>query len=136
MAMRRNLCNLIIVAAAMAFALVLGAGIQALFRLLLPTVSNRQLGGTDIGTYIGIPASGLAFLAYGYVVPRLMRAPSNLVWLLMPITVLYASALAQLPWLRSFDWPYLVVSIVVHSMFITSFISCAVGYVIHRNRTI
>lgn len=134
--MRQIVINLAIVAAALAVAIVLGAGAQQAIRLLFPAFSGQRVGDTDMGSYLGIAAMAVAFFTYGYIAPRWLNHQFRLAWLLLPIAILYVAAMIQAPQLFSCNSQFPTFCAVMHSMFIVPLLASALGYMTHRTRSI
>src|SRR5262245_22804179 len=87
--------NLVLVLAGFFGAFFLSALGQLAFSSLLPAFSSRILWNVDLATYAVLVFDALLYFAFGFFFPRLLRGSWPLVWLLMPIVVIYCLALAQ-----------------------------------------
>jgi hypothetical protein len=131
--------NALITVAATVVAVFVGAGAQEGFQQLWPALSDRILGSTSIGTYIGGVSLGATFFAVGYLVPKWLRSRAPFIWLVAPALILYAVAVTQSPYLYRCSAQYMGFCVVVHSVFVAPILACALGYALRcasRSRVI
>jgi len=128
--MIRSSRYLLVVLAAFAVVFVAAALGQAAFSLVVPELSARIIGSTDIATYVLLCLEGVFSFAFGFLVPRWLKGPLPIFWLLLPIVAIYLLAIFLQPYaFRCSPLKTYVVSCwVVLSPFVVSAAAIVLGF--------
>ena len=128
---------LIVIVAAVGAVFVAAVG-QGAFHYVLPTIYDRIIGSTDIGTYALLAFLGALFLFIGATAPRWLRTPVPLVWMLFPVVAVYLLAILGQPYVyrcNPFNSAYVPDCWMIQSPFVVSAVAVAIGYVFFRRRS-
>jgi hypothetical protein len=125
---------LVVVVAAFAVAFIVSALGQAAFSVIFPEFSARIVGSTDIATYVLLVLLALAFSLFGFLVPRWLKGPMLLLWLLLPIAAVYLLAIVGQPYAygcNPLNTTYVVSCWMVISPFVVGAAAAVVGFVFY-----
>lgn len=117
-------------------AILVVAMLDGAFRYTLPSLINARVGSTDVGTYVGMAELVLVFLAAGYLTKRWVKGRAALLWVILPIAIVYVAVVAKAPELYTCDYGRLLwVCAFIHSPFIVSIVASCIGYVASGRRS-
>jgi hypothetical protein len=131
-----NFCrNLLIPVAALVAAVLLTGLAQGAFDFVFPVLSAHSVGGTNVSTYASLFFLGALFFIIGRYVPRWLRTPVPLFWILLPVASVYLVAAVGQPYAyrcSPFSGPYAMNCLVILSPFVLSAFAAIVGYLLWR----
>ena len=108
---------------------VLAVGLlDGALRNFLPALGDMPVGPTDFATWAQLLALGIAFFFAGYLVRGHFRGRLPLIWILLPIVVLYAIALLQTPYAYMCSAAYPFSCLVANSPFLIGIVASTLGY--------
>ena len=118
-----------IILTATLIAFVLAAAVaQGAFQYVAPALSDRTIGNTDASTYFLIFAVGILYFAAASTVPRWLRTTAPVVWLLLPIAVVYLIAIFGQPGAYRCNPAYVAGCGVIRAPFVVGAIGAVIGY--------
>jgi predicted small integral membrane protein len=125
--------NLGIAFAALFAATLLTLIAQGAFEFALPALRERSIGLLPISTCIALAVFTGSFLAVGMYAPRWLRTSAPLLWLLLPIAVLYVVAIIRQPYVffcSPFGKDYGMPCWMVLTPFVVSSSALIIGYLV------
>lgn len=129
--------NLLLPAAALVAAVVLTGLAQGAFDFMLPSVSARSLGNTNVSTYAMLVPLGALFFLVGAYLPRWLRTPVPLLWMLLPVAAVYLAAVVGQPYVyrcNPFGTLAATCSVIV-SPFVVGALATIAGYRLRGRRS-
>ena len=123
--------NLLVVFAVFIAVFLVCAVSQEGFSLLFPALSHRFAFNVDLATYFVLMLSALLYFVFGLLVPRWIRGPWPLVWLLLPVVSVYALAVA-------YPYPFRCTPFIVEgcwmiqAIFVVPAAAIVTGYMFYR----
>lgn len=122
--------NVLVSSAALIVAVLAAASVQGAFQFALPALSGRTFASTDVSTFVLIIAVGVVFFASGALVPRWLTKSAPLIWLLLPIVVIYLIALIGQPGVYHCNPMSVAGCWVVHAPFFVGAVAVLLGYAV------
>jgi hypothetical protein len=124
--------NLFVGIGALVIAVLLAAAGQGVLEYAVPSLSNRGIGATNVGTYALIVMLACVFFLVGVVAPRWLKTSAPLFWLLLPLVAVYLLAILGQPYVYRCNPLSVGGCWVIQSPFLVSAAAVVVGYLFGR----
>ena len=117
-------------------AIVIVALLEGALQAVAPGLSDRSVGFTNFSTIVQGVALLVTFFACGFFGPGLAKGWAAILWLLLPIVVLYMVAIIQQPYLyRWWSAENIGWTLFANAPFVLPLLATIIGYLMSRLRS-